>query len=327
MMKVYTINSTRPGFTLFLLLTLFSLQSAWADTSAANTALQQGRVDDAARLLQATVASQPSDASAHQLLCRVFYAQEIADSAISECEQAVARDPGSSENQMWLGRAYGLKASHTGPFSGLFLAKKVRLSFERAVQLSPTNVQAASDLGEFYVAAPAIAGGGLDKAQRLAASMQPYSPARAHRLLAFIAEKKKDIGRAETEFKNAVAASRTPQTYVDLGFFYQRQNQPDRAVVALQAALDADRDHDAALVDVASILTDAQRSPELAERVLREYLASPAKSDAAPAFKVHLQLGRLLAHRGDAAGARREYDAALKLAPGYEPARKALKET
>ena len=51
---------------------------------------------------------------------------------------------------------------------------------------------------------------------------------------------------------------------------------------------------DAVLVDAASILTTAHRSPELAERLLRDYLSSPSKSDGAPAFKVHVQLGDLL---------------------------------
>jgi Flp pilus assembly protein TadD len=64
------------------------------------------------------------------------------------------------------------------------------------------------------------------------------------------------------------------------------------------------------------------QSPQLAVDLLREYLASPAKSDDAPAFKVRLQLGNLLAHHGDVASARREYAAAAALAPNYAPARK-----
>ena len=66
-----------------------------------------------------------------------------------------------------------------------------------------------------------------------------------------------------------------------------------------------------------SILTEAHRQPDLAERCLRDYLASRAKSDAAPAFKVHLQLSRLLAARGDTRGATHEADAAAALAPSF----------
>jgi tetratricopeptide (TPR) repeat protein len=248
----------------------------------------------------------------------------MADHAIHECELAVANAPSSSDNQRWLGCAYGFKASHANPLSALSLAIKVRVAFERAVQLDPQNVQAMNDLGEYYVDAPSLIGGGLDRAQALAASMQPNFPSQAHRLLALIAEKKKDTATAEAEFISAVAAGKTPEAYIDLGHFYQRQHQPDKMLQALQSGVAADRRKGPPLVDAASILTDARSSPDLAETLLRSYLSSPAKTDDAPAFKVHVQLGELLAQQGDLAGAHREYLAALALASNYAPARKAM---
>ncbi|MEO6910539.1 MAG: hypothetical protein ABI158_06420, partial [Edaphobacter sp.] len=154
--------------------------------------------------------------------------------------------------------------------------------------------------------------------------MQPHFASQAYRLRALIANKNKDTAAAEAEFKRAALVDRAPAAYIDLGQFYQQQNQPDKAVEALQAGIDADRRKDATLVDAASILTAMNRSPELAERLLREYLSSSARSDDAPAFKVHVQLGDILARRGDAAAARREYAAAASLASNYAPARKAM---
>jgi tetratricopeptide (TPR) repeat protein len=308
----------------FSLLLLFSVRLLRADATQANTLLQQGRVDEATASLHEVLAAQPGDARAHQLLCRIYYAQEMTDSAIHECERAVSNAPASSDNQMWLGRAYGFKASHANPIAALNLAIKVRNAFERAVQLDPENIRAMSDLGEFYVAAPALIGGGLDKAQALAAKMQPHFPAQAHRLLALVAEKKKEDTVAETEFSNAVAAGKTPEAYIDLGQFYQRHHQPEKMLDALQSGIAADRRKGPALVDAAGILTDAHSSPELAQTLLRTYLASPAKTDDAPAFKVHVQLGELLAHNGDPAGAHREFATALTLASNYAPARKAM---
>jgi tetratricopeptide (TPR) repeat protein len=318
-----TTRQARIRFALLLLL-LFSVRVLLADATQANTLLQQGRVDEAAATLHTVLAAQPGDAQAHQLLCRIYYTQDMADGAIHECELAVSNAPSSSDNQMWLGRAYGFKASHANPFHALNLAVKVRVAFEHAVQLDPENVQAMSDLGEFYVAAPSLIGGGLDKAQALAATMQPHFPAQAHRLLALIAEKKKDNTAAEAEFSSAVAAGKTPESYIDLGQFYQRHNQPDKMLEALQSGVAADHRKGPALVDAASILTEAHRSPELAETLLRAYLSSSAKTDDAPAFKVHVQLGHLLAQNGDPAGAHREYATALTLASKYAPARKAM---
>jgi tetratricopeptide (TPR) repeat protein len=308
----------------FSLLLFFSARHLLADATQADNLLQQGRVAEALTSLQGVLAAQPDDAQAHLLLCRVYYAQNIADNAIRECELAVSRAPSSSDSQMWLGRAYGFKASHANPIAALNLAIKVRNAFERAVELDPENIHAMSDLGQFYVAAPSLIGGGLDKAQALAAKMQPHFPSQTHRLLALVAEKKKDNATAETEFISAAAIGKTPEAYVDLGFFYQRHNQPDKMLNALQTAIAADHRKGPAIVDAASILTDAHLSPGLAENLLRTYLSSSAKTDDAPAFKVHVQLGDLLAQHGDPTGAHREYAAALALAPNYAPARKAM---
>ncbi len=307
-------------FGLFLILT----GRVFADNAQAERLLAQGRVDEANVALKQSLALQAGDAKAHILECRVYYAQDMADASVRECEQAAAIDGSSSDAQLWLGKAYGLKASQANMLVAFSVAKKVHAAFERAVQLDGGNVAAMSTLGQFYVEAPSIVGGGLDKAQALAPRLMAVSPAKGHRLLALIANKRGNTGTAEAEYKSAIAAGHAPDAYMDLAQFYQEHDQADKAFAAIQASIEANRAKDSSLVDAASLLATMKRSPDLAERVLREYLASGAKSDDAPAFKVHMQLGDLLTKRGDAAGARKEYGAAVALASGYAPARKAL---
>jgi len=301
--------------------TLSAADRALGPDAAAFHALQEGRVDDAENMLRTTLAASPADALAHQLLCRVFYAQDEADEAIHQCEQAVASKPANSnqasDDDLWLGRAYGLKARHAGPIAGFTLARKVEASFSRAVELNPASVAAINDLGEYYVAAPFIIGGGTDKAHALADRIMPSFPGAAHRLLARIAVADNSLSTAESEFKQAIAAEHSSGAWIDLAQFYQTHARPDDALAAVKSAIAADRTHGPALVDAASILTKANRAPDLAERCLRDYLASRAKTDAAPAFKAHLQLAKLLAARGDTTDAEREVAAATDLAAAY----------
>ncbi|MDP9040093.1 MAG: tetratricopeptide repeat protein [Acidobacteriota bacterium] len=327
---------------LALLLLLLAPPLLAAEPAGPNTpalhALLEGRVEDAQSLLHATLAQNPSDASAHQLLCRVFYAQEQADRAIRECELAAAATPRAdaphaSNAQLWLGRAYGLKARHASPLAAFSLARKVHAAFEAAVQINPLNIDALSDLGEYFVDAPTIVGGGDDKARALAARMLPRFPQDAHRLLAQLALSNKDAAHAESEFKLAISAARPAEGHtlaeaqaggwIDLARFLETRHRPDDADAALHTALALDRSipperaHGPLLVDAASILTALHREPALAERCLRDYLAGHNLSDAAPAFKVHLQLSRLLAARGDSAEASREASTAAALAPAF----------
>jgi tetratricopeptide (TPR) repeat protein len=299
-----------------------------ADLSSATHALLEGDNDNAVaqlkQILAATPASDPSSGQAHLLLCRAYYAQSMASAAASECTAALRTLAGDSSAQDWAGRAYGMQADGAGPIAGLRLAIKVRNAFAAAVRLNPLNGDAVNDLSEYYIDAPSIVGGGFDKAALLADRSQAQLPQNAHRTRAMAAEKQKDYAAAEREFRDATAVANQPNAWADLGAFYSRRTQPDKAVEALRRAILLDREHDATLVDAATTLTEINRKPDLAERALRDYLASHAKSDAAPAFKVHVQLAKLLRDQGNTANAKIELEHSLELAAGYLPARKEL---
>jgi tetratricopeptide (TPR) repeat protein len=296
------------------------------DRKSAERSLLQGRIDDSMTILKRLVAANPNDGQAYLLLCRGFYAEEHIDEAISACEKAVRANAPKSDAQDWLGRAYGIKADHAGPVEGFILARDVRAAFEAAVAADPGSSAAVGDLSEYYVEAPSVVGGGLDKADSLADRSFARLPQEAHRTRALVAEKRKDYATAEREFQAAVDVANRPDALVDLGGFYQRREQLDRATDVLKRALAADRAKDAAIVDAASILNDMRREPRLAKLALQQYLAGNAKTDAVPAAKVHVMLGKMLADMGDDTGARIEFGKALELASNYAPAKRALRQ-
>jgi tetratricopeptide (TPR) repeat protein len=312
-----------------LLVGVLTTSAAIADNGAARSALAHGRCARAGQILQAELAANPHDAEAHLLLCRVFYAEEEAESAVSECNAAVANEPSGDTAALsiatdWLGRALGQQASHANPLSAYKLARQVRATFDRAVQLDPADGPAASDLGDFYVQAPGVAGGSLDKARALAQSMLPRFPARGHRLLGLIDEQLKDLQGADQEFHQEIAAGPAADGYIDFALFLARQHDRDHAVEAVRQALAANPGHGPVQMDAASILIDMKRDPELAEKALRDYIASPNQTDEAPVPRAQWMLGNLLEQAGDKDAARAAYQAALTLAPDYRPAQKAL---
>ncbi len=292
--------------------------------AAAERALMQGQIDEAVTRAERLTAIDPRDGEAYEILCRSFYAEMHADEAIEACTKATRVMPRNSEAEDWLGRAYGMKAEHAGPIAGLNLALKVRAAFESAVALDPKNSDAINDLGEFYIDAPSILGGGLDRATALANAAEAQLPQPAHRILAMTAEKRKDYTTVEREFLAAVEVADKPNAWADLGAFYRRRGDYDKAVEAIKQGLAVDRARDASQVDAASILSRMHREPVLAKQALRDYLDHGAKSDDAPAIKVHVMLGKVLASEGDKAGAKIEFETALQMAAGYLPARQAL---
>lgn len=290
----------------------------------ANTALQAGEADKALALLSPLPASGPGLAQGHNLVCRVRLTLEQWDAAATECEQAVQLDAQNSDFHLWLGRALGQKAARASFLNAFSLAKRTRAEFEEAVRLNPRNADALSDLGDFYRQAPGVVGGGIDKAEQIAVQLDKVDPAGAHHLRGAIAEQRKDFTTAESEYKQAVAASPHPAAEWSslAGFYSRRQRFPDMegAIHSAATAAQHDKQSSAALYDSAGLLIESKHDPALAVSLLESYLASSSKTEDAPAFVAHLRLARLKRQSGDAAGADRERTAALAMAHEYKPA-------
>ena len=178
---------------------------AGADESAPSL-LATGHVDEALNVLRSHITQSPNDAVAHNLLCRAYLTLGDWDRGISACERAVSLAPDNSQYHLWLGRVYGEKADRSGWMTAAGLAKHVRSEFETAVRLNPRNVDARTDLAEFYLEAPGIVGGGRDKAEAQAASLLSLDPPMAHWVKARLAEKKGDVSTAEAEYMALSAA-------------------------------------------------------------------------------------------------------------------------
>ena len=286
--------------------------------------LSTGRVDDAVRALYSRVQSSPYDADAYHMLSRAYYHLKKWDQAIANGERAVELNPNNSEYQLWLGRAYGEKADNSSFITAVALAKKLRLSFEKAVQLDGKNVDARADLSEYYIEAPGFMGGGLDKAAAQAAAISQYDKARGHWVYARIAEKKKDYGTAEREYQEAIKADPDADYWLNLASFYRKRERFNDMDAAVAKAMSAARKKSNSLYDAATLLYEAQRNLPTAVNLVRSYLTSVPTEDA-PAFEAHYMLGKILEKQGDRNGAAVEYRASLSLASNYGPAQEGLK--
>ncbi len=286
----------------------------------ANTALQSGEADRALELLT----SLPSSAETYNLRCRVYFMLERWDEAAHDCEQAVKLDGRSTINHMWLGRALGEKADHASFIAAYSLAKRTRAEFEQAVSTDPRNGEAMADLGEFYTLAPAVVGGGVDKAQALVASLEKIDPARAHILRARIAESRKDYETAERELKQATTTGEHPSFgWISLASFYRKRERWDDMETAVgngYRAAQHDRHAGVALYNGSSVLARSKRNLPLAAKMLEEYLSDYPRTEEGPAFEGYTRLAQLKAQLGDKNGAWQARAAALKLAHDYKPA-------
>jgi tetratricopeptide (TPR) repeat protein len=301
-----------------------SIATAGADETAPSL-IANGQVDEAIAALHGEISASPDDALAHNLLCRAYFSLGEWDSGISECEKAVSLAPDNSQFHLWLGRIYGEKADQSRFIVAAGLARKVRSQFETAVQLNPKNVDARSDLAEFYLEAPAIVGGGRDKAEQQADSLAAIDPASADWVKARIAEKQGDFTTADRDYHDAISASHgSASAWLNLGLFYKHRSQFDQMEEALLHVRTSPLDRPDALVDAAEILINTQRNLREAAQLLHRYLNSSVKVEQAPVFKVYYLLGIADEKLGEIRDAATQYKMAVGMAKEFRPALDAL---
>jgi tetratricopeptide (TPR) repeat protein len=303
---------------------LLPVHAAASSGKSGKELLAAGRADEAIQTLEQQIHRTP-DAESYNLLCRAYYMTDEWDRGITACERARSLDPQNSLYHLWLGRIYGEKADRAGFMSAAGLARKVRMEFERAVELDPKSWEARADLAEFCFSAPSIMGGGKDKARAQAEALASFNPAVAHYVTGEIAERDKDKATAEHEYRAAIEASHgAAYAWLHLAQFLFHTNRFEEMEQALRSLESSPLDHPEALMDGASLLLRSGRDPVMAVRLLRRYLSN-GPVEQGPAFKAHDMLGQLLEKQGDRRAAAEEYRAALALSHTFARAQQDLK--
>ena len=269
---------------------------AAADPAALKAAVDlfnQRKPTEALKAFETLATTDAKDAEVQFYLGRLALQRGDAEKAVASLEKAVELVPADARYHVRLGDAYGLSAQKAGMLSKMGLAKKCRLSYEKAVELDPKNIDARFSLLGYYQNAPGIAGGGMDKALAQAQEIKKLDAARGRFALAgvYAADKKYDLAFAE--YEEVLKAN--PNDYASL---YQSGRL---------AATSGERlDHGLAM--------------------LRRCLTLPPPENQPPHAAAQWRIGVILEKQGDKAGARAAYEASLKLDPKFPQALEALKK-
>ena len=245
------------------------------------------------RAIDALQALQGRDAAADALLGKAFFMDGQYKQAVASLEKAIGQDSLNSEYYDWLGRAYGRLAEQSSFLSALGYAKKTVRAFERAVELDPSNLEALSDVFEYYLQAPGMVGGGLDKAENIARRFAGLNAAEYHWARARLAEKRKDFETAEREFRAALAADPNEVgRKLDLAAFLSSRGRYGESDALFRAAEDNDPRSPKVLYARAAAYIQSKRKLDQAEALLDRYLAmqitpeDPSRREAAALLQV-----------------------------------------
>jgi Flp pilus assembly protein TadD len=198
-------------------------------------------------------------------------------------EKAASTSPANSNYQTWLGRVYGRRAETSFTLNAISWASKSRTALEKAVQLDVGNWEAVDDLFEFYIQAPNIMGGGLERAEKLAEIVARRDPAEASYDRSRIAEARKQYGLAEQHLRRAAELSpHQVGRLLDLAKFLARQGRYEESERTFAKAEQLAPDAPKVLFAKASTYIKTNRNVDAARELLKRYLTASLTPEDPP---------------------------------------------
>ena len=274
-------------------------------------------------LLAATAAAGPG-AAPFDTMMKAWQAGRV-DDALKAADAVLKAEPDNVSYLNAIGGLYCEKAQRAGVLSKLSWAGKCRGTFERARSLDPRHLGVHTSLIRYYVQAPGVAGGGLDKAEAEASRMVALDPVAGEISRGFIARHRKQLAEAERHYRKAAELDLTGRRGdAELASFLAGEKRWAEARAVFEARLSKDAADTYAAYMLARLMqsqgTDLARAIELFDR----YLAAPPVDGGPTYADAWFRKGQALAALGRRADAIAALETALRLAPGHAAAVKEL---
>jgi tetratricopeptide (TPR) repeat protein len=321
--------------------------------------MERGRWKDA----RAAVATLPAgQARTLYLQSRVQLAFDHPEEALASAERAVQLEPGNAAYHEQIAEACGDLAQRSGKLKAFGLARRLRKEAEQAASLDPRQVEAREVLVNFFWLAPGIVGGDKNKSTAMAAEIARLSPGEGAMVQAELAMRAKNESRAESLYQRALESKRTSYpAHLQLARLYggDTRQRWDLVEKHARAALASDPGRSGAYAVLAQVFVHGQRWDELeamfaeagkqipgnltpqyqaarvllsehrdslrAEKYLRQYLTVEPEGGAPSFARARWRLGQALDRQGRKSEAVAELEAAVKMDPSFDEAKKDLK--
>jgi tetratricopeptide (TPR) repeat protein len=293
------------------LLLLFISSSLFAQTvDRAKILWENKNLAEAKRLLTTVKKDNKEFAAAQYYLGRVAFDEKDYDAAEDYFEEAIEVNNKVAEYHTWYGNTLGTVAENANLFKQAMLAPKMKSAWEKAVELDPKTVDARESLIQYYLQAPSIAGGSVDKAKEIANEIVKLKPAEGHRQLGNIFYKEKNLVEAEKEF---MAMAKADPAYASgLANFYINQKQYDKAFALFEDDLKKNPEDMMATYQIGKTSALSGQRLERGEVCLKKYLTyQPQKNEPSHAG-ANMRLAQIMEKGGKKTEAKKLYEAALK---------------
>lgn len=252
-----------------------------------------------------------------------------AERAEELAEELLDAEPENAEAHNVYAEVLTVRINQVNIFRKPGMAGRMRKAWERAVELEPEHLDAHRSLMQYYLQAPAIAGGSREKALAQAERIGEIDRAAGFRALAGYWMAQDDSEKALDQYRQAV--TEFPDDIgirLEYGFMCQRREDWACAHREFTHAteLESDEATMAAHYQVGRTAVMSGQNLDAGVASLERYLSHAPGDGQPPLAWAHTRLGQVYLHMDRTDDARAQFEAALALEPDHEEAKKQLAE-
>ena len=217
------------------------------------------------------------------------------------------------------GGVLAYKAQASNKFKALTLVGDIKKHLHKAALLDTTHIETRWALVQLYTSLPKIVGGSESQSKKYANQLLKISKVDGYLALGYVNENNNKPENAEKFYKKALAVGRSEHTYKKLSSFYEKTNQPQKALNNYEIAYaDLQRNHLNYLFGKVSAVYNI--SLEMGLVYLKRYIKNFTEKDGVPISWANYRIAQIYRHKDDKRNAYNFIQKALNENPNLEGA-------
>lgn len=294
----------------------------------ASLLLEKGDYEKAVELLKPHLETKEDDLEARLLYGRGLIKTGEHEKAIAQLKTLKKAFAERADFHFWLGQAYlGKLNASKNFFEKGIIASKVKEAFEKAVELDPEDLTARNSLAQYYLSAPAIAGGSTKKAKEQIDFIKSRNPRMGYNAMATYYFQKKEYELARKEYLQylEIAEDKSEVLYL-IGFAHQLEKNYDAAFDYFNKSMEADSNYLASYYQYGRTAVFSKKNIAAGIELMTIYIEKGGLDNGPDIPSAYWRLGLLYELQQAPKQARQMYEKALQINPAHPQAKEALEK-
>lgn len=316
-----------PKLLLFCLILFVSANVNSQDIKIGIDLYKEKKYDDAVKVISAIKKDSPDYAQSLYYLGKIMMDQNKLPEAQGYLEKAVDQKPQNAEYHLTLGMVYTQRVMQSNMLMQAVYAGKIKSSFEKVAELDKNNIQARWILLGYYSRAPKAMGGDMNKSKTMANEIRKIHPAEGTRAWGQIYQMENNNEEAEKSFKRAISlAPDSINNHLSLGNLYQSTQRYDLAFTLYENTLIKFPNNRYILYQIGRTASLSGENAEKGINAMKSYIELATDKNSPSLAAAYYHIGQIDQKKGNMAGAKRNYETALKLNPDHKPSKEAMEK-